>query len=292
MSNLEDGLTDDQAPVEEPVAEDGPVDDGGAGAEALPEPEPEIDYLELDDSLASKYVKLKVDGEERSVPLKEALDGYNSNSVATKRFQEAAELKQQAEQALILQQALQSDPGLTIRILAQRADMSVEEFLGLTPAQQQKAIDDNATEDEYVDPLERKLANLERQLQEEREFRLRQDADNRLMGAVNGLKQQYGIDDDQARAVVARAYEMGVGPDMFPLIYESMAYQVQQQAAAQQTAAQEAEAARRRAAAQSAQATVSTGAGVAASSQTTDASTQPKNPREAVEQALASLGIE
>lgn len=297
MTNL-DGVTDDLAPQEGDVAEDGPAEFGETGeafeGDYEPEPEPQYDYLDIDDELASKYVRIKQDGEEIAVPLKEAIDGYNANSVATKRFQEASELKQQAEHALRIQQALETNPGMTVQILAQQAGVSVEEFLGMTPAQQQRAMDDNSgysDEDEYMDPLERKIAQLEQTIQQQQQAQAQREADERLARSVNALKQQYQIDDDQVRAVVGKALELGVGPDMFPMIYESMAFQMQRQATAQQTAAQEAEAQRRRQAAQRASRVTGAGQSVSETSRGT-AAPAITSPRDAVAAALSELGID
>lgn len=290
MTNL-DGVTDDQV-VEDLDADAGPVG-GETETEAQPEIEAPVDYLDIDETLASKYVRIKQDGEDVSVPLREALDGYNSNSVATRRFQEAAQLRQEAESALRLQQAMANNPGLTIQILATQAGMSVDQFLGLTPAQQQQAVAEGAgDEDEYADPLERRVIQQEQLLRQIMEQQEQQAADARLGMAIAGLKQQYQIGDEQVRAVVGQALNMGVGPEMFPVIYESMAFRLQQQAQAQHTASQEAEAARRRAAAQAANAAVSTGNGVSPSGQVVSAGQPITTPRQAIEAALAEHGVE
>lgn len=293
MTNL-DGVTDYAAePEGVDVAEAGPVG-GETETEALqPEAEPSYDYLDIDDDLAAKYVRIKQDGEEVSVPLREALDGYNSNSVATRRFQEAAQMREEAQRALNLQQAMANNPGLTVQILATQAGMSVEQFLGLTPAQQRQAVAEGAgDEDEYVDPLERRVIQQEQMLRQMMEQNEQRAADERLRMAVTGLRQQYQLDDEQVRAVVGTALNMGLGPEAFPLIYESMAFRVQQQAQAQHTAAQEAEAAKRRAAAQAASSVVTTGNGVSPAGQVSTATQPITSPRDAVAAALAELGIE
>jgi hypothetical protein len=102
----------------------------GAPEPEVAQPEQEaLDFLELDDSLASKYVKLTIEGQEVPVKLSDALRGYNSERVSTQRFQEAAELRKQAEIGLRIQQALETDPEMTLRILAQRAGLSPAQFI-------------------------------------------------------------------------------------------------------------------------------------------------------------------
>lgn len=267
-------VSDMEMPLEGAEAEIGPEEIGETESEAeVVETieEPQYDFLELDDELGSKYVKLTIDGEEKPVSLKEALDGYNSNAAATKRFQEAAELRKQADEALRLQQAFQTSPGLTVQVLASQAGMSVEEFLGLTPAQQQQAVQD--AEPEYDDPLEKALAE-ERQARLALEQRIEaREADERLQRAVYGLKQQFNATDDQARATVQRAYQMGLGIEALPLVYKAMAYEASQQVTAQQTAAQEAEAARKRQAAAAASQAISTGSGAAGTTEQRPAGT-------------------
>ena len=260
MSNVEN----DSQPTE--VTDAPVVVDEGQG-EATPEvsevpAEPEYDYLDIDDELASKYVKAKVGDEEIPVQLKELRDGYQRQADYTRKTQEAAELRREAEDALRLQQALRTSPGLTMQVLAQQAGVSVEEFLGMSPAQQQAAVEDG--EPEYLDPLERQLAE-ERQariaLQERMDAR---EADEELRGRIDHLKQTYQIGDDEVRAVVGEALKMGVGPEAFPMIYQSMAFQkLQAQQGAQQEAAQRtaAEEQQRQAAAQRAAQVVSSGSG-------------------------------
>ncbi|WP_395160867.1 hypothetical protein [Ilumatobacter sp.] len=213
---------------------------------------PQIEYLDVNDELAGKYVRIDREGKEISVSLREALDGYNVNSVATQRFQEASQLRQESEQAVRLQQALTANPGITVQYLAQKAGVSVQQFLGMSESQHVAATEDY-DDDQYQDPLERQIA-------EERTARLllqaqfdQQQADRELQHAVGGLKAQFQIDDNQARAVVNQAFQMGAGIEMLPMIYQSMAYAAGQQA--QQTSAsqqQQAEAQRRSAVAQQA----------------------------------------
>lgn len=262
MSNLEL----DSQPTE---VTDAPVFDDGQGeattdaTEVPAEPaEPEYDYLEIDDTLANKYVRAKVGDEEIPVPLNEALQGYQRQADYTRKTQEAAAIRREAEEALRLQQALRTSPGLTVQVLAQQAGVTVEEFLGMTPSQQRAAVED--AEPEYEDPLERQLAE-ERQARLAIEKRLdAKEADEYLRGQIGRLKQTYQIDDDEVRAVVGQALEMGVGPEAFPMIYQSMAYQkLQAQQEAQKTVAQqrEQEDAKRRAAAAAASQVVTSGTG-------------------------------
>ena len=251
-----------------------------------------VDYLDIDDDMGGKYVRVKVDGEELSVPLKEALQGYQRQEAFTRRSQEVAEQRREAQRAIQLQQALQANPGLTMQILADQAGMSVHDFLGLSPAQQQAAVQAGEGEQQYVDPLEQALAE-ERQARQALEQRfLQREADEQLRVAVDGLKQQFSIDDDMARQVVAAAYQMGLPTQAFPMIYQSMAFQqMQARNGARQDVAstQAAQDEQRRQAAAAAGQIISTGQG-ATGVQGTPANQEFTNYRDAIVAAFETHG--
>jgi hypothetical protein len=245
----------EELPLEEVAeAEASPTDGGVAEVEAQPEvaePAPEVQYLDYDQG-QDNNVTVKVNGEDQTVPLREALDGYSRTQDYTAKTQAAAE-------AIRLQEAFQSNPGLTVQILANQAGVSVEEYLGTQQQQEQQPAAE--PEPEYEDPLEQALHDERQQrvaLQERFEAR---EADEALGRAVGGLKQQFGANDDQARAVVRQAMDMGLGFEAFPMIYQSMSYQAQQQATAANAATQKATTASKQAAAQAASAVVSSGTG-------------------------------
>jgi hypothetical protein len=252
--------------------------------------EPEYDYFDPTE-VGEKYVKVKVDGEEISVPLNEALQGYQRQADYTKKTQELAVQRQEAENALRLAQSVQANPGLTMQVLASQAGMSVEQFLNLTPAQQQQVAADS--EPEYSDPFERALAE-ERQARMALEAKIEQrEADEILHRAIGGLQQQLGATEEDVRAVVGQALQMGVGPEMFPMIYQSQQYQKSlaiQQAqtqSQQQTAAAEQQ---RQAAARQAAQVVGSGSGVVGTTPAQVAG-QPMTAAEAAAAALESLGV-
>jgi hypothetical protein len=252
--------------------------------------EPEYDYFDPTE-VGDKYVKVKVDGEEISVPLNEALQGYQRQADYTKKTQDLASQRQEAENALRLAQSIQANPGLTMQVLASQAGLSVEQFLNLTPAQQQQAAAE--AEPEYSDPFERALAE-ERQARIALQNKIEQrEADEILYRAIGGLQQQLGATEEDVRAVVGQALQMGVGPEMFPMIYQSQQYQkslaVQQAQtqSQQQTAAAEQQ---RQAAARAAAQVVGSGSGVIGTTPVQVAG-QPMTAAEAAAAALESLGV-
>ena len=300
VTNLEQGVPDEIA--ESP---DTPVIDGqGEGVEATQAegtdepPEPEYDYLDQTE-LGDRYVKLTVDGEEKSVPLNEVLQGYNSNAAATKRFQEAAALKAEATDALNLARAVQSNPGLTMQVLASQAGLTVEQFLNLSPAQQQNVAEAKAAEPEFTDPFERALYEeqqkriaLEQRFEEREQRFIQQEADNALRSAIGELTQRYGASSDDARSVVQQAYDMQVGPEFFPMIFQAQQYQksqVQSATVAEAQAATAAEDQRRRAAAAQASGVVATGQSVNGTAPVAVAHSM--TAEEAISAALDAAGI-
>jgi len=287
MTNL-DGVNED-------LVEASPVDDGQAAdttteGQAPEAPEPVREYIDIDEDLGNKWTKVKIDGEELDVQVKDLPQGYQRQEVFTRRTQEAAAARQQAAEALQLQQAFQVDPGLTVQVLARQAGVSVEEFLGMSPRQQQAAAAEAA--DEYVDPLEKAIAQERAEriaLQERIDQR---DADDYLRAQVHGLKQAYNIGDEEVRAVVQQALQMGVGPEAFPMIYQSQAFlklQAQQGAQQEAAAARQADDARRRSAAAAAAGVVSSGSG-ATNVTTAPPANVPMSPRDAVLSAFEELG--
>lgn len=298
MTNLTE--SEPQA-VEAPPAETSPVDDGQAAVEAsTDEPvvedstpaEPEYDFLDTDE-VGEKHVKVKVDGEELVVPLKEALQGYQRQEDYTRKTQQAAE-------ALRLQQAMQNNPELTMRTLAAQRGMSVEQFLNLTPAQQQQAPQPAPEDIPPEDPVERRLWEQDRRVRQlEAEIENRR-ADEQLHTVVNGLKQQGASDEDvrgavQAAVMLSERTGRVIGPEFLPMIYQSMQFQkltAAQQAQQAHSAAQQADDAKRQAAAAQQAQVVASEAASAANTQSVNPAGQPMTAAEAVEQAFASLGYD
>ena len=268
-------MSDPSASFEAPD-EGGPAPSGQAEASPdqseQPQAPAEPEYLDIDDSIANRHVKVKVDGEEISVPLSEALQGYQRQAAFTRHSQELAEQRRQHEDALRLHEAMRQNPGLTMQVLASRAGLTVEQYLGLTPQQQQAVADGQDDLDQYDDPLERELVQ-ERRAREALEQRFTQrEADEQLGRAVHGLQQQYGLNDDQVRAVVGQTMNMGLGIEMLPMVYQAMAFQAQHAAQQETLAQQQAAEAQRQAAAAQAAAVVGNGTGVNGGSPT------PANP--------------
>ena len=265
-------------------------------AEAPVEEEPDL----LDTSeIGDRMVKLTIDGEDVIVPLNEALSGYNSNAAATKRFQEASQIKAESEEALRLARAVQNNPGLTMQVLAQQAGLTVEQFLNLSPQQQQNVAEATEVEPTFDDPLERQLYEerqariaLEQRITAQEQSWQQQQADAALRSAVGNLQSQLGATPDDARSVVQQALDMQVGPEFFPMIYQAQQYQksqVQSEAISEAQAAKTAEQAQRQQAAVESSQSVGTGTGAVGTAP--QQVVQPMTAEEAIRATLDQLGV-
>lgn len=257
-------MSDEQVAPQGAEADAGPIEATATEATEPVTEAPPVEYLDIDDDLATKHVRIKVDGEETSVPLSELTQGYQRQSDYTRKTQELAQQRQEAEAAIQLQRAFQANPGMTVQILAQRSGVSVEQFLGLSNQQQNAVAQAVAAEDDYADPLERALAE-ERAARLSLEERLNQREANELIArTVDGLRHQFQASDEDIQATIRVAMENDLPPNMLPMIYQSIAFQklaaqqqARTQASQQQTAAEQA----RQAAAAAAGQVVSAGTG-------------------------------
>jgi hypothetical protein len=226
----------DNAPAEGGSADVGP-EPGETGGETVTEAaepaggettEPVRQYVEVDDP-DNRWDRVRVDGEDVEIPYSELKRGYSREADYTRKTQELARQRQEAQYGLSLQQALQADPETTLQILARQH--------GLTLAQAQQAVEQAQT---FDDPLEQML-HEERQARLNLEERIAaREADQELDHAIGGLRQQFNLNDDDVRAVVYTASQMRVGTEAFPQIWKAMAYdRIAAQVQAQRAAAEQ-----------------------------------------------------
>ncbi len=143
--------------------------------EAAPEPEQAPVQLEAEpagdpetaDSPAATY-KAIVDGQEVEVSIDDLLSGYQKSSAADKRFQEAAELRKQADaERQTLLERLKTDPAA----IMSEYDIDPDEFAEARLAAK--------IEEELMDPNEREKRRLEAELEQYKaeEERKREEAE-------------------------------------------------------------------------------------------------------------------
>jgi uncharacterized protein YeeX (DUF496 family) len=185
MSNEEINNASASTEVIDPIIEDGQVIETGEAQAETPQEELDFfDYTEVGD----KYVKLQVDGEEVSVPIKEALAGYQRQADYTRKTQELSEQRKQVEFASALAKSLQEDPATTLQALQQHYGVATQ----------------TEVEDEWMDPAEKQFRSLEQRI-----AAFEQDkAMSELQRTIDSLQGKYG-EDFNADEVVATALAKG-----------------------------------------------------------------------------------
>lgn len=113
---------------------------------------PSYEYVNVDE-LGDRYVKVKVDGQELDVPVKEALSGYQRQADYTRKTQELAAQRESLQYAQTLAEALQADPNGTIELLSRH--------YGAAPAANQEPQVDL----DLMDPVERQVYELNQKVQ-------------------------------------------------------------------------------------------------------------------------------
>lgn len=173
--------------VVDPVA-NGQVDETTEAIAETPAEELDLfDYTEV----ADKVVKLQVNGEEVAIPLKEALAGYQRQADYTRKTQELSEQRKQVEFAAALADALQKDPANTLQALQQHYGVKAP-------------IQDQPVEEEWLDPAEKHLRQLEQRISAFEQQKAMED----LTRTIDSLQSKYG-DEFNADEVVAKALAVG-----------------------------------------------------------------------------------
>jgi hypothetical protein len=207
--------------VSDSFVEGGP--DGATAEDGYTDQEPQEaprSYLDLDDDVANRYVRVKVDGVDEEVPLREALSGYSRTADYTRKTQELSQQRQEAEYALAVQRALQSSPEETLRLLSRQYGLDQPQPQQ-APARSPYEVEDD---DVYISPVEKRLAEVEMQNRQINERWEVERAEAHLQQAVGALKDRYQADDAIIREVVGQALQNGQGPESFDMIYKSVAF--------------------------------------------------------------------
>ena len=245
--------------------ETNPIASGQVGEEVevqaeTPEQEQELfDYTEI----ADKVIKLQVDGEEVVVPVKEALAGYQRQADYTRKTQELSEQRKQVQYASALQEALQSDPAATLQLLNQQ--------YGVTAQPQ---------EDEWMDPAEQQLRQLEQRIAAFEQSK----AMDELTRTIDTLQSKYGEDFDTDE-VVAKA--LATGSTDLEAIFKQITFDKVYSKASEATKKLSEEQAR----VQSKRSAAIVSGGTAAKSPVTTQTAQPKSVFEAFENAKRALNL-
>jgi hypothetical protein len=250
-------------PVDTGIAEGDVSTEGGVGEPEAAPPE----YLDTD-TYANHHVRMRVDGQDVSVPLSEAINGYSRQADYTRKTQELADLQRQAQFGLTLQQALEANPAETLRILQSQYVEPEPQAPPQPPPDWQAQPGDERWQD-----VEARLQRFEQQ-----------QADNELRVAIGVLQQRYGEEFNPSEVVQAAFAQSRMDLES---VYKEMAfdrYWQGQQAARKSQEAEEAA----RLAAKSQTANVHSGNGSANAVE--PSSGQPQSIEEAFAEAKRELG--
>jgi hypothetical protein len=245
--------------------ETNPIASGQVGEEVevqaeTPEQEQELfDYTEI----ADKVIKLQVDGEDVVVPVKEALAGYQRQADYTRKTQELSEQRKQVQYASALQEALQSDPAATLQLLNQQYGVATQ-----------------PQEDEWMDPAEQQLRQLEQRIAAFEQSK----AMDELTRTIDTLQSKYGEDFDTDE-VVAKA--LATGSTDLESIFKQITFDKVYSKASEATKKLSEEQAR----VQSKRSAAIVSGGTAAKSPVTTQTAQPKSVFEAFENAKRTLNL-
>jgi len=245
--------------------ETNPIASGQVGEEVEVQaetPEPELDLFDYTE-IADKVIKLQVDGEDVVVPVKEALAGYQRQADYTRKTQELSEQRKQVQYASALQEALQSDPAATLQLLNQQ--------YGITAQPQ---------EDEWMDPAEQQLRQLEQRIAAFEQSK----AMDELTRTIDTLQSKYGEDFDTDE-VVAKA--LATGSTDLEAIFKQITFDKVYSKASEATKKLSEEQAR----VQSKRSAAIVSGGTAAKSPVTTQTAQPKSVFEAFENAKRTLNL-
>lgn len=228
------------------------------------DPETQPEYLDVDE-FGNRHVRVVVDGEEQSVPLLEAVQGYQRTADYTRKTQALAQQRESLSQAENLWNTLMSDPEGTIQQLQQAL-----------VAEPQPELPD--------DPVERELAELKawRQQQEA------SAAETRVRSDLQSLHEQFGEFDDTE--VLQRALQLGTSSLRSALLDVRYEWEQAQKAAEAALQAQNEAAEQARGQAKRDASFVHGGTAVNTGSATTPASGHP-TVLDAAKAAASQLGI-
>lgn len=166
---------------------------------------PSYEYVDFD-SFGDKYVKVKVDGEELDVPLREAVSGYQRQADYTRKTQELSAQRENLQRAATIAEALERDPMGTLDVLGRYYGAN-QPFANQPQAQ---------PEPEFTDPLERQVWELNQKIQSFEQLQAQQE----LEREVSRLQNQY--QDFNPVEVITTALQLGT--DNLEAVYKQMAY--------------------------------------------------------------------
>jgi hypothetical protein len=193
----------DVTAAEIPAPEMELVDNSSADQETVAA-EPEVPILSVDE-YADYRVPVKIGGEEQLVPITEALSGYQRQADYTRKTQEIAQLREEAEYGLNLARALEEDPSKTLAILQML----------------HQDVDVAAAEEELLDPQEKRLRQVESFIEAQNQAEL----EAKVTRELDAYSSQYGLEPDE---VLQHALDLNLGVEQLDLAVRSLMFEKSQ----------------------------------------------------------------
>lgn len=193
VESFDEVAADDLADSEEVDLVDEAEDTADESAE-------ELEFLDID-QFRDRYVKVRVDGEEVTVPLSEAVAGYQRQADYTRKTQTLAQQKNELQWASAIRGALEADPHGTIELLATQFGVRLD---AAQPTRDDSGFDSDLWRNEFEQAEDPKYAQIEARLRAFEEERAQQH----LERTIAHLSTKYGEEFD-AREVVAAALASG-----------------------------------------------------------------------------------
>jgi hypothetical protein len=184
------------------VSEVNPTDSGQVTGSEIATGGTEVPVFNVDE-YKDYLVPVKLDGEELTVPLAEAISGYQRQADYTRKTQELASQREQFQFATALQSALESDPEGTINLLQRHYGGSV-----------QQAMEPEVPE--FADPLEQQVWEINQKVQQIEDFKAQQEIERE----VSRLQTKYP--DFVPQEVIMTALK--TGNNDLEAVYKQVAY--------------------------------------------------------------------
>ena len=184
------------------VSEVNPTDGGQVNGSENATSAPEATYFNVDE-YKDYLVPVKLDGEELTVPLAEAISGYQRQADYTRKTQELASQREQFQFATALQSALETDPEATIQLLQRHYGGAV-----------QQAMEPEVPE--FADPLEQQVWEINQKVQQIEDFKAQQEIERE----VSRLQTKYPDFNPQEIIVTA----LRSGNNDLEAVYKQVAY--------------------------------------------------------------------
>lgn len=181
-----------------PVSDVEPTVEVGSPDSSEVSQSPDVPVLNVDE-YSDYRIPVKLDGEELQVPLSEAIAGYQRQADYTRKTQELAQQREALQFASTLQAALENDPAGTLELLSRH--------YGISKAQAAEMVSDMGDSYEDVDPVERKMRELDQRIAQFEEYQSQQEIE-REIGRLKSKYQDFDTNEVVNAALKANTTDL------------------------------------------------------------------------------------